>query len=160
LSITESVLNKFLETIVNIPLQIYSLDLKSARGHFLIEICLDNLNDPRGSVSIKDCENVSKLLGEFLEESYSDENYTLQVSSAGAERELRLPGDLGRFKNVPVKIDFMQNGKKISKPFTILNFDGKIVTLSALEKKDMKAFGKNFELKVEDISKGNLFLKI
>ena len=160
MSINESVVKTFLQNIVEPPLQLFSVSVKSASGHFLIEVSLDNTSHPRGSVSIMDCENVSRLLTNSLEESFSNENYTLQVSSAGAERELRLPEDLHRFKNIPVKIFYLDNGKKISKVFEIIESNSDSVFLKPLEKKDVKLLGARFELKIQDITKGNLFLKI
>lgn len=160
MSINESVVKSYLQKIVEPPLQLFSISVKTASGHFLIEVTLDNTNDPRGSVSIIDCENVSRLLTNYLEESFSNENYTLQVSSAGAERGLRLPDDLHRFKKIPVKIFYLDNGKKISKVFEILESNQDSVILKPLEKKDVKLLGQNFELKIQNITKGNLFLKI
>ncbi|EKQ83288.1 hypothetical protein LEP1GSC064_1128 [Leptospira kirschneri serovar Grippotyphosa str. Moskva] len=60
----------------------------------MIEVVLDNLEHPYGSVSLLECEQVSRKLKEELERISPDLDYTLKVSSAGAERKLDLPGDL------------------------------------------------------------------
>ncbi|MBK8393783.1 MAG: ribosome maturation factor RimP [Leptospiraceae bacterium] len=141
------------------PIQLYSLEIISANDHFLIEINLDNLQDPRGSVSITDCEKVSRRLMDFLETAHGQENYTIQVSSAGAERELRLPDDLGRFLNVPVKIFYLENGKKVNNTFQILEFDGNRVILEPLNHKSKRLLGDRVSLDKNDILKGNLYIK-
>jgi ribosome maturation factor RimP len=158
--IRESDIQKFLEEILKPPLKIYSLKVKSAGGHFLIEVDLDNLNDPRGSVSLTDCENVSHRLIEQLEANFSDSNYTLQVSSAGAERELKLPDELGRFKKLPLKLSFILEGKKVEKTFLVLEYSEEKVVLEPCEKKDKKSLGVKLEMSPKDILKGNLFIKI
>lgn len=159
MALTESEIKAVLSTIIEHPIQLYSLDVKSANDHFLIEINLDNLQDPRGSVSITDCEKVSRRLMDFLETTHGQENYTIQVSSAGAERELRLPEDLGRFLNVPVKIYYLEKGKKVNNTFQILQFDGNIVTLEPLNHKSKRSLGDRVTLDKKDILKGNLYIK-
>lgn len=159
LALTESEIKEFLSTTIELPIQLYSLDVKSANDHFLIEINLDNLQDPRGSVSITDCEKVSRRLNDFLETAHGQENYTIQVSSAGAERELRLPEDLGRFLNVPVKIFYLEKGKKVNNVFQILAFDGSVVTLEPLNHKSKRLLGERVSLDKNDIVKGNLYIK-
>lgn len=159
MALKESDIREILEKIIENPIQLYSLEVKVANDHFLIEINLDNLQDPRGSVSITDCEKVSRRLMDFLETTHGQENYTIQVSSAGAERELRLPEDLGRFHNVPVKIFFMEKGKKVSSLFQILEFDGNTVTLEPLNHKSRKLFGDRVILDKKDIIKGFLYIK-
>jgi ribosome maturation factor RimP len=159
LALKETEIKEALDKIIEHPIQLYSLEVKVANDHFLIEINLDNLQDPRGSVSLTDCEKVSRRLMDFLETEHGQENYTIQVSSAGAERELRLPDDLGRFHNVPVKIFFMEKGKKVSSIFQILGFDGNIVTLEPLNHKSRKIFGDRVSLDKKDILKGFLYIK-
>lgn len=159
MALKESEIRDVLATIIEQPIQLYSLELKFANGHFLIEINLDNLQDPRGSVSITDCEKVSRRLTDFLEATHGQENYTIQVSSAGAERELKLPEDLGRFHNVPVKIFYLEKGKKVNNVFQILGFDGNQVTLEPLTQKSKKSLGDKVILDKNDILKGNLYIK-
>lgn len=72
--------------------------------------------DRDGGVSIDDCENVSRMLDPILDEvDLIAESYVFEVSSAGAERELKRPGDFERFigENVEVKLYSPRNGRKI-----------------------------------------------
>lgn len=161
MAIKKENIQQFLEQVVSQPLEVYSLDFRYSNNHYLIEINLDNLDDPRGSVSISDCEKVSRELTQFLETSFAEENYTIQVSSAGAERPLRLPGDLGRFKGVPVKLHILdKDGKNVSYVLKITAFDGETVTCEPLDTKSKKQMGKQLLIQSKDIVKGNLYVKI
>lgn len=54
--------------------------------------------DKDGGVDILDCEAVSRKVSDLLDEADPIEgSYTFEVSSAGAERPLKRPGDFERF---------------------------------------------------------------
>ena len=61
--------------------------------------------DKEGGVSIDDCEAVSRPLSDLLDQADPIEgSYTFEVSSAGAERPLKRPGDFARFMGSPVLV--------------------------------------------------------
>ena len=71
--------------------------------------------DKEGGVDILDCEKVSRALSDLLDEADPIEgSYTLEVSSAGAERPLKRPGDFQRFMGSPVAVKLYkaQGGRK------------------------------------------------
>ena len=71
--------------------------------------------DKDGGVDILDCENVSRKLSDLLDEADPIEgSYTLEVSSAGAERPLKRPSDYEKFMGSPVAVKLYQarNGRK------------------------------------------------
>ena len=73
------------------------------------------LLDKEGGVDILDCEAVSRKLSDLLDEADPIEgSYTLEVSSAGAERPLKRPGDFQRFMGSPVAVKLYkaQGGRK------------------------------------------------
>ena len=73
------------------------------------------LLDKEGGVDILDCEAVSRTLSDLLDEADPIEgSYTLEVSSAGAERPLKRPGDFQRFMGSPVAVKLYkaQGGRK------------------------------------------------
>lgn len=106
-------------------LAVYSGRLQNLADGFHFEVELDGLNDPRGAVSLSECERYSQRLIERLDhELVSDgewrqtlpsgltvDNYSVEVASAGAERELRLPGELERFRGQPLYIRFAEEGE-------------------------------------------------
>jgi ribosome maturation factor RimP len=60
---------------------------------------------PEESVSITDCETVSQELGTILDvEDLLPDKYTLEVSSPGLDRPLKMPGDYQRFAGRLAKI--------------------------------------------------------
>ncbi len=61
--------------------------------------------DKAGGVDILDCEKVSRAVSDLLDEADPIEgSYTFEVSSAGAERPLKRPGDFARFMGSPVLV--------------------------------------------------------
>ena len=71
--------------------------------------------DKAGGVDILDCERVSRAVSDLLDEADPIEgSYTFEVSSAGAERPLKRPGDYERFMGSPVlvKLYKARDGRK------------------------------------------------
>lgn len=159
--INEASIREILEGILLPPLAIYSIKVIRRKSYSLIEINLDNLEHPYGSVSIRDCEEVSHNLHKRLDEKFSEENYTLQVSSAGAEREIQIPEDLERFKHLPLKIQFVDEAgiekieivRFISQKEGVFEFQ--YYSKNRNKKEKLK---KTFFLALKDIKKGNLYL--
>ena len=61
--------------------------------------------DKEGGVDIMDCEKVSRVVSDLLDEADPIEgSYTFEVSSAGAERALKRPSDFARFMGSPVTV--------------------------------------------------------
>ncbi|KAI3867420.1 hypothetical protein MKX03_036547 [Papaver bracteatum] len=77
---------------------------------------LDKLSEQYGSPSIEEMENYSRLYTKQLEEiSKSGEipvNLALEVSSPGAERLLKIPDDLDRFKDLPMRVSYVEEENK------------------------------------------------
>jgi ribosome maturation factor RimP len=162
--------------------EIYSLRLLNAGGGYHIEVQLDDLNHPTGSVNLEQCEAFSRLLVERLDRALESgqsalpadlnaENYSLEVSSAGAERGLRLPEDLERFKSQPVKLQFDLDEKVYTEVVTYRGReerDGREILLFESyktggsrkkgAKMQKKAQLRTYELSPSQIRKGNLYL--
>ena len=65
--------------------------------------------DKAGGVSIDDCEAVSRALDPVLDEADPiPSSYIFEVSSAGAERVLKRPGDFERFTGEQVEVRHYQ----------------------------------------------------
>ena len=74
------------------------------------------LIDKEGGVSIDDCERISRRLDPLLdEEDPIPDSYVFEVGSAGADRELKRPGDFERFmgSDVDVKLYRPVDGSKL-----------------------------------------------
>lgn len=71
--------------------------------------------DKETGVSIDDCEAVSRVLSDLLDEADPiQEAYTFEVSSAGADRALKKPEHFQAFLGAPVDVKFYKavNGQK------------------------------------------------
>lgn len=61
--------------------------------------------DKDGGVSIDDCERVSRRLDPILdEENPIPDSYVFEVGSAGADRELKRPGDFEQFMGSEIEV--------------------------------------------------------
>ena len=73
------------------------------------------LLDKEGGVDILDCEAISRKLSDLLDEADPiPDSYVFEVSSAGAERELKRPGDFARFMGSGAEVRLYKpvNGSK------------------------------------------------
>ena len=72
--------------------------------------------DKDGGVGIDDCERISRRLDPILDEADPiPDSYVFEVGSAGAERELKRPGDFEQFMGSEVEVRLYQplNGCKV-----------------------------------------------
>lgn len=95
--------------------QLYNLHVHYSPKGMRIVVILDKLSDPYGSPNISDCSEFSRRFSLLLKSRRPQglpEDYTLEVSSPGAERELRTPQEWKRFKNLPMKIFFKDKEQK------------------------------------------------
>lgn len=89
------------------------------------------LIDKEGGVSLDDCQLVSKDLNKKLDElDPIEENYFLEVSSAGVERELKKEADFEKFKGRMVQAKLFQaiDGEKLIEG-TLGGLDGNTVSI-------------------------------
>lgn len=82
-------------------LEIWDVEYVREAGQWYLRIYIDK----EGGVGIQDCEALSKALDPLLDEADPiPDSYVFEVSSAGAERELKRPGDFARFLGSPVEV--------------------------------------------------------
>ena len=96
-------------------------------GQWFLRLYLDK----DGGVDILDCENVSRRVSDLLDEADPIEGcYIFEVSSAGAERQLKRPSDFEKFLGSPVLLKTYQNrdGRK-EFPGVLKEYDGGAVVL-------------------------------
>ncbi|MDX1957441.1 MAG: ribosome maturation factor RimP [Leptospiraceae bacterium] len=160
MKISEPIINEMLIGILEKPIVLYSLKLTTKNNHSLIEVNLDNLENLHGSVTLDDCELVSQKLMKELDSQFLDADYTLYVSSAGAERALRIPEDLERFKTLPLRLFFKDaEGKLKNEVLKILTLDETSLEVEVYHGKKKKK-KEIFSLGIKDLVKGNLFLDL
>ena len=103
--ITELVTQMALPVVEEAGCELWDVEYLREAGTWYLRVYIDK---PEG-VDILDCENVSRKLSDLLDEADPIEgSYTLEVSSAGAERPLKRPGDYERFMGSPVAVKLYQ----------------------------------------------------
>lgn len=109
--ITELVTELALPVVEEAGCELWDVEYVREAGTWYLRVYIDKAE----GVDILDCERVSRALSDLLDEADPIEgSYTLEVSSAGAERPLKRPGDYERFMGSPVAVKLYQakNGRK------------------------------------------------
>lgn len=109
--ITELVARMALPVAEEFGCELWDVEYVREAGTWFLRVYIDKEN----GVDILDCENVSRKLSDLLDEADPIEgSYTLEVSSAGAERPLKRPGDFEKFMGSPVAVKLYKarNGRK------------------------------------------------
>ena len=86
-------------------LEIWDVEYIREAGQWYLRVYLDK----EGGIGIADCEAFSKALDPMLDEADPiPESYVFEVSSAGAERELKKPEHFERFMGANVEVRLYQ----------------------------------------------------
>ena len=103
--ITELVTKLALPVVEEAGCELWDVEYVREAGSWYLRIYIDKAD----GVDILDCETVSRALSDLLDEADPIEgSYTLEVSSAGAERPLKRLGDYERFMGSPVAVKLYQ----------------------------------------------------
>ena len=87
-------------------LELWDVEYVREAGQWFLRVYIDK----DGGVSINDCEALSRVLDPILDEADPiPESYVFEVSSAGAERELKRPSDFERFMGSPVEVHLYES---------------------------------------------------
>lgn len=108
--------------------EIWDVEYVREAGEWYLRIYLDK---PDGPIGIDDCEAVSRALDPILDEKDPvPGSYIFEVSSAGAERELKRPSDFERFIGSEIEIKHYQpiDGRK-SRVGILRGYDNGAVTV-------------------------------
>ncbi|KAM3385964.1 hypothetical protein ACQJBY_009557 [Aegilops geniculata] len=84
----------------------------SPKGYVYVR--LDKLTNRYGCPGIEEIENFNRLykqkLDEIIERGEIPLDLALEISSPGAERLLKVPGDLDRFKDMAMRVQYLAEG--------------------------------------------------
>lgn len=120
--------------------EIFDMSFAYSHAGVKIQVSLDKKSDPYGSPNVEDCERFMKLLRlKFDAYDAAGEmpaNYSIEVSSPGAEREIRFPDELERFKALPLKV--LHTGENDKSRQDILNYQGIDGDISTWKLADVK----------------------
>ncbi len=107
-------------------LDIWDVEYLKEAGEWYLRVYIDKLE---GGIFINDCEAFSREMDPILDEADPiDGSYVFEVSSAGAERQLKRPSDFERFmgSNVEVKLYKAVEGRKSYQGTLSAYEDGKV----------------------------------
>ena len=108
----ESIVTKLAQPVIEAQgLELWDVEYVTEGGQRYLRVFLDSPN----GVDIDQCEAVSRALDPILDEADPiPDSYVFEVGSAGAERELKRPGDFERFMGSEVEVRLYQpvNGSK------------------------------------------------
>jgi ribosome maturation factor RimP len=109
-------------------LSLHKLAFFHTRGNLRIVVELDKPSDKYGSVNIGECESYSRALRANLDElertTAINLNYSLEVCSAGAERELSTIEEVQRFQALPLKASYESSGKVLTEVLQVIHIEG------------------------------------
>ena len=119
--------------------EIWDVEYVKEAGQWFLRVYLDK----DGGIGINDCEAFSRALDPILDEADPiPGSYVFEVSSAGAERELKRPGDFEKFlgSDVEVKLYQAYDGRKTYTGKLLSYADGDVtVAVGAEERTFAKA---------------------
>lgn len=110
--IAQKVYELALPVATELDLDIWDVEYLKEAGQWYLRVYIDRAD---GGVFISDCESFSREMDPILDEADPIEgSYVFEVSSAGAERQLKRPSDFERFMgdNVEVKLYKAVDGRK------------------------------------------------
>lgn len=91
---------------------------KASKESGIIRVRVDKLSDKYGSPSMDEIQKFSstysKALDKAGEEKTVPDDLALEVSSPGAERVVRIPQDLERFKDLPMYVSYIETSSDSS----------------------------------------------
>ena len=115
-------MNRIAQTVYDLALplaaeqgvELWDVTYTKEAGEWFLRVFIDKA----GGVGIDDCERFSRAFDPLLDEADPIEgSYTFEVSSAGAERELKYPWQFGRYIGRSVEVR-LYKGVDGSKTFT------------------------------------------
>jgi ribosome maturation factor RimP len=138
---------------------------------FLIEVVIGGtplvpkitvIVDSESGITIEQCTEVSRKLNKYLgEKVYTETNYTLEVTSPGADKPIRINRQY--IKNIGRKFKFtLATGKDLEATLKAVGEDGVTVSYENIEKVDNKKVKTTVEEKLNylEIKKANVIITI
>ncbi|MDW8087817.1 MAG: hypothetical protein RMJ45_07535 [Candidatus Calescibacterium sp.] len=129
--ITEFIENK----VRNLGYEPEEISIKYLGNQILVKVIIDRTDR---FISVGDCSYVSKNIENYLEQEIPG-RFTIEVSSPGADRELKKDSDFERFKGMHVEL-FMKDGRRITGKL-MAKIEGKIYIIPHNNKKGKKTQG-------------------
>ena len=115
-NIEQTVRNLIGETVANLGFELWDVEYYSESDEWYLEITIDRLDKSGGGTSINDCETVTRAVDPIIDAADPIENsYSLVVSSAGLNRELKNDFHINHYINKKVSVKLFSKFSKFSK---------------------------------------------
>ncbi|CAG9465848.1 unnamed protein product [Pedinophyceae sp. YPF-701] len=151
--------------------------LRATPGTRRLVLRLDKPSDPYGSPSLDDMESFARDFNARFEASVGETvagEIEVEVSSPGAERPVVVPEELERFKNLPMRVEFLldeESGRSDTRVLRVQSWDEELTTWALADTKQHRRESKGraltrkqrelrLELPVSSIVRVNLFLDV
>jgi len=148
--------------------KIFDLALIHGKSILKIKVLLDKLDDPWGTPTIADCARYTRRfdagLTDLVNKGGMTEDYVLEVSSPGAERELKERSEWIRFREKPMKVRYNITPEKANTDvLSLVRVDDdmaywKKAILKKDKKKTRKQSGEEIGIQIKDIIQVKLYL--
>ena len=132
--VTETVWNLAQPLAAEQGVELWDVEYVKEAGQWFLRVYLDK----DGGIGINDCEAFSRALDPILDEADPiPGSYGFEVSSAGAERELKRPGDFEKFLGSDVEVKLYQavDGRKTYTGKLVSYVDGDVTVAVGNEEK-------------------------
>jgi ribosome maturation factor RimP len=127
----EKLIIKIQEIVESLNYYLYEVEYVEERGAYVLRVMIEN----DGYIDIDDCIKVSRALSEYLDQDDPfAEPYNLEVTSPGAERELKTTEQIERAVSKYVYIETMEQ-KQYGE---LLSYKNGILTLKLKNTKTLK----------------------
>ncbi len=136
---------------------LYRYNVSVAKKVFRIKIAVDKyIKGEDTGVSIEDCSKIAKFIKKEMEIRHSEILFNLEVSSPGAEREIKTIEEYQRFTGKKIKIIQEIDGKEIVRKGNIDDVLVEEGTFVFIQPKTKKTREISETINIEKINKANL----
>ncbi len=134
--------------IAGLGYDLWELEFQPGRGSSLLRIYLDT--EAHAGITVEDCERASRAVSEVLDASDPiPGNYTLEVSSPGLERPLRVARHFAPFAGEQVSVEMVHPFEERRR------FKGRLVAAGD-DTIEVEVDGRTFRLPIAGIRKAHL----
>ncbi len=126
------------DRVSEIGFELYDIQIKDSGRQLIIRVFIDK---KEGFVGIQDCVRVSRLLEPYLE-SVVQRRFVIEVSSPGADRDLKDDRDFERFKGMTVEVIKKGGTRIVGKLMGKIGDEVFIMPLKRKDKEKKKEQGK------------------
>lgn len=143
---TEELVESLIVEVIPSEYELVDTEYVKEGSHYYLRVLVDRKAEDE-KISLEDCQKLSRLLSEILDEKDPiEDQYMLEISSPGIDRALKKERDFSREqgKDVELKLYKAVNGQK--------EFEGKLIGLTKEDVVQIEYNSQTIEFKRKDIA--------